>query len=81
MGGIGRGGRVISLGDVEELCLLTEYVEGKPYVCDLEQIGATGIATAQDLTGADALRDFLPGIHHVREHKPGLYIRRIRELV
>ena len=81
VGGFGRGGDLISLGGVEEFCLLTEYAEGEPYVRDLERIGATNIATATDLARADALCDFLVDIHRVHDHKPGLYVRRIRELV
>lgn len=74
-------GRMVSIGDVEEFCLLTDYVEGNPYSLDLERLRDTGDATALDLQRADALCDYLVDIHSARGADPGLYTRRIRELV
>ena len=81
VGGFEYGGRLISLGQVEELCLLTEYAEGEPYARDLERIESTNTVTEDDLARADALCDYLVEIHRERVEKPGLYVRRIRELV
>jgi hypothetical protein len=81
VGGFRRGGEFVSLGDVEEFCLLTEYVAGETYSHDLERVRDSGIATEFELTRADALCDYLAGIHKQHGTDPGLYVRRIRELV
>ncbi|MGD1090597.1 MAG: phosphotransferase [Bryobacteraceae bacterium] len=81
VGAFCSGGRLIPLGDVEELCLLTEYAEGESYSRDLERLRETDTLTDLDLTRADALCDYLVEIHKVRGNEPGLYLRRIRELV
>jgi hypothetical protein len=79
--GVRSGGEFVSLGSVEEFCLLTEYVEGENYAKDLERLAADGELTALDLTRADALCDYLVEIHRVAGTDPNLYVRRIRELV
>jgi len=83
--GFQPGGQLISVGKVEEFCLLTEYVEGQGYSHDLERMRATGDLTPLDLARADALCDYLVEIHQGRGPESGngagLYIRRIRELV
>lgn len=81
VGGFTAGGRMISLGEVEELFLLTEYVEGAGYFLDLARLQNTGEASELDLGRADALCDYLVTIHKVRGPDPGLYIRHVRELV
>lgn len=81
VGGFQTCGRLISLGNVEEFCLLTEYLEGESYSHDLERIRDTGIFSGQDMARADALCDYLVEIHTVPGSDPGLYVRRIRELV
>jgi hypothetical protein len=81
VGGFRPDGNLISLGDVEEFCLLTGYAEGQGYVLDLERIRATGLLTELDLERADALCDYLLEIHRVKRDDPSLYIRRNRELV
>ena len=81
VGGFEPNGNLISLGTVEEFCLLTEYAEGESYALDLERLRDTGTLTDLDLARADALCDYLVAIHGVRGCDPGLYIRRIRELV
>ena len=75
------GGSLISLGQAGEFCLLTEYAEGRLYALDLERLRSSGVATDLDLARADALCDYLVGIHSVRGADPGLYVRRNRELV
>jgi hypothetical protein len=81
VGGFQPGGQLISLGKVEELCLLTEYLEGESYSHDLERIRDTGAVSELDLARADALCDYLVVIHKLPGRDPGLYVRRIRELV
>jgi hypothetical protein len=79
--GIRREGDLVTLGGVEELCLLTDYVEGKSYAQDVERIFRTGELTDLDAARADALCDYLVEIHGVPGTDPDLYVRRIRELV
>jgi hypothetical protein len=74
-------GSLVSLGKADELCLLTEYAEGKPYAQDLERLLVTGEPAANDWERADSLCDYLLEIHRQRGGDPGLYTRRIRELV
>jgi len=81
VGGFLADGEVVSLGQVEELCLLTEYAEGQPYALDLERLRDTGQLTDLDVTRADALCDYLADVHSERGNDPRLYVRRNRELV
>jgi hypothetical protein len=81
VGGFETGGTLISLNKVEELCLLTEYADGESYSHDLERLRDAGDLTELDLARADALCDYLVEIHKVPGNDPGLYTRRIRELV
>lgn len=76
----GTGG-LTSVGNVEEFCLLTEYADGESYARDLERIRENGVATPLDFERCDALCDYLAGIHRDPVDQPGLYARRIRELV
>jgi hypothetical protein len=79
--GVQPGGQLVSVGSVEEFCLVTEYVEGESYSHDLERLRDTGDLAGLDLARADALCDYLVEIHKAPGTDPGLYIRRIRELV
>jgi hypothetical protein len=81
VGGFDGTGSVSSMGGIEELCLLTEYADGEPYANDLERIQSDGVACELDLARADTLCDYLAGIHRDPVNDPGLYTRRIRELV
>jgi hypothetical protein len=76
-----RDGSLVSVGDVEEFFTLTEFGEGAPYAGDLERIRDTGNFVEADLERADALCDYLATIHQTKGGDPGLYVRRIRELV
>jgi hypothetical protein len=74
-------GEILSLRSVDEFGLLTEYIEGQSYACDLERVRKTGYPSPNDLARADALCDYLAEIHATRGNDPELYVRRIRELV
>jgi hypothetical protein len=80
-GGFDRAGELISVGSVEEFFLLTEFAPGESYASDLERILARGMATAFDFARAEALCDYLAAVHRAPIMEPGLYTRRIRELV
>jgi hypothetical protein len=79
--GFQPGGRLVSLGNVDEFGLLTEYVDGESYSHDLENIRDTGRLPEIALDRAEALCDYLAEIHATRGPDAGLYVRRIRELV
>ena len=81
VGGFLADGRLIPLGAVEEFCLLSEYAPGQEYAADLERIRQQDCLCDQDVARADALCDYLIGIHKVRGDDPQLYLRRLRELV
>jgi len=81
VGGFESGGNLVSLGNVEEFCLLTEYAEGASYALDLERLRDSGVFTDLDQARADALCDYLIDIHQRPGDDPLLYIRRVRELV
>lgn len=81
VGAFRRDRTTVSLGDTEEFFTFTEYGEGLPYAEDLERIRDTGDFYDTDLSRADALCDYLSEIHGSKGPEPGLYVRRIRELV
>ena len=72
---------LISLGKAQELFMLAEFIDGREYADDLLRLRAGGALGPLDLERADALADYLAEIHRVRGSDPGLYARRIRELV
>jgi len=71
----------VSLGDSDEFFVLTEFVDGASYSADLDRLRDSGVGTSLDQARSDALCDYLLQIHRVRGSEPGLYVRRIRELV
>lgn len=81
VGAFESAGDLISLGGVEEFCLLTEYAEGQPYALDLERLSASGRITDLDVARSDALCDYLAEIHAEHGADARLYVRRNRELV
>lgn len=81
VGGFCSDGTLKSIGNLDEFFLLTEYAEGQGYFQDLERIRDTGRLEQRDLDRADALCDYLARIHDKQGTDPGLYTRRIRELV
>jgi hypothetical protein len=74
-------GAILSTGSVQEFFLLTDFVQGNGYFKDLEQIRTSGIATNADMARALALSDYLVEIHSTKHDSPGLYARRIRDLL
>lgn len=81
VGAVRESGELVPLGNAEELFMLAEFVEGHEYADDLLRIRSSGESTPLDLERADALCDYLVEIHRVKGPGPGLYLRRIRELV
>jgi len=81
VGVVQNSGSLISLGDADEGFILTEFVQGQPYANDLARIRDEGVGEDLDFARADALCDYLLEIHQVRGTEPGLYVRRVRELL
>lgn len=81
VGSFHSGGGLISLGGIEEFCLLTEYADGEPYALDLERLCDSGRLTDLDVARCEALCDYLVEIHAEPGSDPRLYVRRNRELV
>ena len=81
VGVITRRGLLRSIGDPLEFFILTEMAEGLEYYRDLDRIKASNALSALDLERCRALAEYLAEIHSVKGGEPGLYERRIRELV
>jgi streptomycin 6-kinase len=80
-GAVRKGDGLVSLGDAEEFFLLVEFAEGRGYWKDLERLAAADVLPEADVARADALCDWLVEIHRRRGPDPGLYARRLRELL
>ena len=81
VGAVRASGELEPLGNAEELFMLAAFIEGREYADDLLRIRASGEMTENDCKRSDALCDYLVEIHRARGTDPGLYTRRIRELV
>jgi hypothetical protein len=80
-GAVRKNGELVALGDAEELFMLADFVEGREYADDLLRLRSGSRLTELDLERLDALCDYLADIHRVQGPDPGLYVRRIRELI
>jgi hypothetical protein len=74
-------GDVKGLGDCEEFFILTEMVEGVELFHDLDRIRDGGKLTQLDIERCKALAEYLVEIHALKREDPGMYQRRIRELI
>ncbi len=81
VGAFTRDGRMKSLGDCGEFFLLVEKAEGVLYHVDLDRILSELELTDLDRQRCLALADYLAEIHAVKRDEPGLYVRRVRDLV
>jgi hypothetical protein len=81
VGAVRSSGELVPLGSADELFMLAEFVEGREFADDLLRLRSGGDISPLDLERADALCDYLVEIHRVAGPDPGLYLRRIRELV
>jgi len=79
VGAFDREGNLLSVGNAEEFFLLVEHVEGDGYIRDLARLQEGAPLRDLDTSRADALCDYLAGIHSVRGSDPGLYVRKIRD--
>jgi hypothetical protein len=74
-------GAWVSLGDVRDFFVITEYGVGEPYFLDLERLAGGGPLTELDSRRVDRLAKYLAEVHASRHHDPPVYLRRVRELV
>jgi hypothetical protein len=81
VGAVRAGGKLEPLGDAEEFFMLAEFVDGREYADDLLGLRSGLPLKDLDLERCDALCDYLVAIHRVRGPDPGLYVRRIRDLL
>jgi aminoglycoside phosphotransferase (APT) family kinase protein len=81
VGAVRANGDLVPLGNAEELFILTEFVDGHEYADDLIRLRAGEPARPLDRARADALCDYLVGIHSRKGADRGLYLRRVRELI
>jgi len=81
VGTLDAEGNLLSVRDASEFFLLVEHAEGSAYIRDIARLQEGGAPGDLDRARADALCDYLTSIHSVKGGDPGLYARRIRELV
>jgi len=81
VGAVGRDGRLVSLREVGEFYLVTEFAPGHVYAEDLRRIARDRALAHHDLGRARALAHLLAEIHAVRGESAPLYLRSIRDLV
>jgi hypothetical protein len=81
IGAFTQKGSFLTLRDVKEVFLITEYVEGREYFHDLDLIKATGKTTSLDNQRVHALAEYLSAIHGEKHDDPKYYGRRTRELI
>ncbi len=74
-------GRLKSASDAVEYFIVCDKVEGSEYVKDLERLKGGASLKEEDKKRVEALASYLADIHTEKRDDPGLYIRRIRELV
>jgi hypothetical protein len=81
VGAVRASGELVPLGSAEELFMLAEFVDGSEYADDLLKLRSGQSVGPPEEARADALCDYLVSIHRVAGPDPGLYVRRIRELL
>jgi hypothetical protein len=81
VGAVRANGELVPLGNAEELFQLAEFIEGHEYADDLIALRAGADAGPLDRARCDALADYLADVHAVKRDEPGLYLRRVRELI
>jgi hypothetical protein len=74
-------GTIISTGKAKEFFLLTEFVTGQGYFKDLDRIRKAGSARSEDFQRTITLSEYLVEVHSMKLDSPGLYTRRIRDLL
>ncbi len=73
--------RLFSVAAAREFFVLNEWTEGISYHEDLKRLLKGGALRRLDLDRVRALASYLAEIHAVKRKDPGLYKRRLRELI
>ncbi len=81
VGAVASDGRLLPLGGAEEFFIVTGFVAGREYAGDLLRLRQGAALERLDIERAEALCDYLVEVHRLPGPDPGLYVRRIRELV
>jgi aminoglycoside phosphotransferase (APT) family kinase protein len=81
VGAVSADGALLPLGRAEEFFIVTEFAGGREYAADLLKLRNGAPLATLDVDRAAALCDYLVDIHRLSGPDPGLYVRRIRELV
>lgn len=79
--GIKAGGHLVSLKEVSDCLLVTEYGVGTPYAADLVRLSEVRSSTALDRERAEVLATYLANIHRAKLDDPLLWRRRLRDLI
>ncbi len=74
-------GDLVSIKKASEFFILVDYVSGKEYYKDLEELRGLNELALKDKEKARVLADYLAQIHSKKKKAPELYVRRIRELI
>lgn len=81
VGAFTDAGALFSVAPAREFFVLTEWADGASYHLDLERLARTGRLRSQDRARVHALAGYLVRVHRVKRRDPGLYRRRLRELI
>ena len=76
-----RAGELKSIGDAQEMLLVTDYRDGRLYAEDLARIRDGSGAAEPDLLRARRLGLYLAEIHSHKKEDPALWRRRLRDLI
>jgi len=81
VGAFDREGNLLSVANAEEFFLLVEHVEGAGYIRDIARLQKGRRCATLDSRGRTPCAITSSGSHTVRGPDPGLYVRKIRELL
>lgn len=79
--GLRPDGGLESVGQYEDVLLLTDYAEGYPYADDLARLRDGDPLLPVDLARAGNLAEYLAAIHATKHDDPLLWRRRLRDLI
>jgi hypothetical protein len=78
---LNRQGRLATIGNAEELVLVTGYRPGHIYANDLVALRDGATLTPKDVRRAELLAVYLAEVHQTQHEDPTLWRRRLRDLV
>lgn len=81
IGYFGENNELYSIKDFKEFFILVEFIEGRLYYKDLEEIKEKGELTDTDIERCLKLCNYLSQIHSLKSKDKRLYFRRIRDLI